>query len=111
MEKRSIEMAAMNQQQILTELKKRYPYLMQEFGVQHLGVFGSVTTDTFQDESDVDVVVSFSRPLGLRFIELTEYLENALQRKVDVLTEEGLEHIRMKSVLADIKRKVVYVQA
>jgi len=47
--------------------------------------------------------------LGFKFIELTEYLEQLLGRKVDVLTQTGLHGIRVNRVAQNIARSLVYV--
>jgi predicted nucleotidyltransferase len=95
---------------ITERLRDRYPYLAAEFGVRRIGLFGSFAKGTANEASDVDVVVEFQRPIGLRFVELVEYLEQLLGRKVDVLTPAGLQAIRLKDVARHISESVVYVQ-
>ncbi len=90
-------------------IKEKYPYLSDEFGVERIGIFGSVAIETEGEGSDIDVVVKLRKPIGLKFIELVEYLENLFQTKVDVLTEEGIENIRIKEIADDIKKNIVYV--
>lgn len=90
-------------------IREKYPYLSHEYGVGNIGVFGSVAIGTEREDSDIDVVIEFTRPIGLRFIDLVGYLEGILGAKVDVLTEEGIRNIRNKKIADDIKRKIVYV--
>lgn len=92
-------------------LKNNYLYLADEFGVAKIGIFGSVAKEASTESSDVDIVVEFRKPIGLKFIDLAEYLENLLQTKVDLLTQEGIDSIRIKSIADDIKRNIIYVQA
>ena len=40
---------------------------------------------------------------------LVAFLEKLFRKKVDVLTPEGVESIRIKSVAEDIQRNTVYV--
>ena len=54
------------------------PFLQQNFHVKRIGFFGSYARGQQTDNSDVDVLVEFSRPVGLQFIALKEYLENNL---------------------------------
>lgn len=80
-------------------LQGKREYLHAEFGVSKIGVFGSVARDQADKSSDVDIVVEFDRPIGFRFIELADYLENLLGCKADILTPAGIEAIqRLKSV-------------
>lgn len=90
-------------------IKEKYPYLAEEYGVEKIGIFGSVAKQTEKNDSDIDLVVKLKKPIGLKFIELVEYFENLLHTKVDVLTEEGIENIRIKEIADDIKKSIVYV--
>ena len=77
-------------------IRKQRDYLSSEFGVEKIGLFGSVAAGTDNDSSDIDLVVEFRRPMGLKFIRLVEYLERILGRKVDLVTRDGLENIRVR---------------
>lgn len=95
--------------QTLKLLKSSYPYLADEFGVAKIGIFGSVAKETNTETSDVDIVVEFQKPIGLKFIDLVDYLENLLQARVDVLTRDGIDNIRIKNIADDIRRNIIYV--
>jgi hypothetical protein len=90
-------------------LRERYPYLASKYGVKRIGLFGSYAQGTPNEESDVDIVVEFERPIGFRFIEFSEYLESVLGRKVDVLTHAGIQGIRIPRIAEDIEESIVYV--
>ncbi|MEW6616076.1 MAG: nucleotidyltransferase domain-containing protein [Thermodesulfobacteriota bacterium] len=90
-------------------IKEKYPYLSAEFGVEKIGIFGSVAKGIETEDCDIDIVVELKRPIGLKFIELVEYLENLFNKKVDVLTRDGIENIRIREIADDIKRNVIYV--
>jgi len=94
---------------LIEELRKQRGYLRENFGVKRIGLFGSFARGSSGRNSDVDMVVEFQEPIGLRFIDLAQYLEKLLGRKVDILTEEGIKSIRIKEVVEDIRRSVVYV--
>ena len=90
-------------------LRENQDYLRDEFGVSRIGLFGSVARDQSNDLSDVDVVVEFNRPIGFRFMDLADYLEGLLGRKVDLLTSAGIRAIRSRHVSENISEGVVYV--
>lgn len=90
-------------------IKENYPYLSDEFGVKRIGIFGSIAKGIEKEESDIDIIVELKRPIGLKFIHLVEYLEKLFNEKVDVLTQDGVENIRIKEISEDIKRNTVYV--
>jgi predicted nucleotidyltransferase len=93
----------------IEKIRKQRDYLSSEFGVEKIGLFGSVAAGTDNDSSDIDLVVEFSRPMGLKFIRLVEYLEGILGRKVDLVTRDGLENIRVRKVADDIRRTLIHV--
>jgi hypothetical protein len=95
--------------QTIQLLRERQDYLRDEFGVSRIGLFGSVARDAFDDSSDIDMVVEFSRPIGFRFMDLADYLEDLLGRKIDLLTSAGIEAIRSRHVSKNIAESVVYI--
>lgn len=61
-------------------------------GVRRLGLFGSFLNDAPRQDSDVDLLVEFepARKNFDNFWELSQLLERALSRPVDLLTKESL---------------------
>lgn len=94
---------------IMRILKEKQPYLKENYGVSRIGLFGSFAKGNAKPSSDVDIVVEFERPVGLRFMELAEYIEKLLARKVDILTPDGIRSIRVKGISANIRRSIRYV--
>ena len=94
---------------IIELLLEQTPYLAREFGVRKIGLFGSFAEGRSNDSSDIDIVVEFDRPIGLRFMELGDYLERLLGRKVDILTPTGIQDIRRKTVAQRISESIVCV--
>ncbi len=70
----------------------RYRHVLRErYGVQELALFGSYARGDPSPVSDVDILVQVRRPIGLRFFELWDYLEEILGLEVDLLTPEALQ--------------------
>jgi uncharacterized protein len=88
--------------QVLATLK---PELSERFHVQSLGLFGSVVRDDFTSTSDIDIIVDFDRPIGIEFIDLANYIEQRLQKKVDLVSRRGIKDKYLKA----IEREIVYV--
>ncbi|MBC7224304.1 MAG: nucleotidyltransferase domain-containing protein [Anaerolineae bacterium] len=84
--------------------------MAREFGVRRIGLFGSYARGQPDEASDVDLIVEFDHPIGLRFVEFVERLEALLGRRVDVLTPAGLRGIRVPEVAEDIEESILYVQ-
>jgi predicted nucleotidyltransferase len=99
----------MDKDEVIRLMKEHYNVLMTEYGVSRIGIFGSVVKGTVTEDSDLDIVVEFKRPIGFKFNRLVEYLENLFGRKVDVVTKDGIKNIRVKEVAQNIERNLVYV--
>ena len=99
----------LTKEKILEVLQAEYPFLAAEFGISKIGIFGSFAKGEPAERSDVDILVEFERPVGFRFIELAEYLENLLGRKVEVLTPAGIQGIRIKRIAENIAESILYV--
>jgi uncharacterized protein len=96
-------------EKVVELLQENHAYLAAEFGVSKIGLFGSYAKGQSSDTSDVDLFVEFERPIGFRFIELVDYLENLLGQKVDVLTSAGIQNIRIERIARSISQSIVYV--
>ena len=99
----------MTQQKVIDILRDKLQYLKTNFGVKKIALFGSFATKKAQKTSDVDIMIEFQEPIGLKFMDLAEYLEKVLGRKTDILTPEGIKGIRIKKIADAIKRGLRYV--
>jgi predicted nucleotidyltransferase len=100
----------LSREEITEILRLQQPYLATEYGVKRIGLFGSYAHGTPHQQSDVDLVVEFERPIGLKFIELAEYLEVLLGAPVDILTPAGIKSIRNAQTAKNIRESTFYVQ-
>ncbi len=74
--------------------------------ISYCALFGSFARGEATEESDIDLLVRFSKPIGWKFYGIAEDLEDALGRKVDLVTERMLNKYIRESVLRDLK--VIY---
>lgn len=80
--------------------------LREEYNVKNIGVFGSYARGEEKKNSDLDILVEFSEPIGLfKLLELEEYLGKITGKKVDLVTKNALKPV----VKEDILREVQYV--
>jgi len=94
-------------EEILRILREHKEELAQRYGVQELAIFGSYARGEQTLVSDVDILVTLGKPLGLRFFELWDYLENLLGLQVDLLTPNA---VRQKPLLWEsAQHDLVYV--
>ena len=95
----------MDRSQVIQILREHRAEL-EQFGVESVAIFGSVARDVARDDSDVDVLVEFGRPIGLfEFMDLQAYLERLLGRRVDLGTPQSLRPRLRERVL----QEAVYV--
>ncbi|MBU1653165.1 nucleotidyltransferase family protein [bacterium] len=83
-------------------LQKHKADLQRRFKVSRIGIFGSYSRNEVTDESDVDVLVEFSEPIGWDFVELLEFLENLLGRRVDLVTPNALKAKLRDKILSEV---------
>ena len=81
----------MNQRTILDLLRKHKSVLTKRFDLFELALFGSSARDEADDQSDVDVLVSFEGPAtSRRYFGVQFYLEDLLGKPVDLVTRKAL---------------------
>ncbi len=95
----------MKRKDVLSILQKERQELVDRYNISALCVFGSVARDDARQDSDVDILVEFSRPVGLfQFIELQQRLEALLGSKVDLGTPRSLRPRIKERVLQEAIR-------
>jgi hypothetical protein len=85
--------------QILTTLK---PELMDKYHVSSIGLFGSVVRDDFNASSDIDIIVDFSKPIGIEFIDLADFIEAKLNKNVDLVSRNGIKQKYFRTFESEI---------
>ncbi len=95
----------MQREDVIRILKEQQKTLAERYNVERLSLFGSVARGEARDDSDVDLLVEFSRPVGLlQFIELQQWLEALLGCKVDLGTPRSLKTAIKDQVLREAIR-------
>lgn len=72
--------------------------LSTKYGLSSLAIFGSYARNEQTDESDLDVLVEFNRPIGSAFIDLADELEQLLKVKIDLVSKKGIKEKYLKSI-------------
>jgi hypothetical protein len=89
--------------EILEILEREMPFLRSEYGVVKCGLFGSYSVGREKEESDIDLLVQFEKPIGFfRFIELEDHLTERLGAKVDLVAEDALKPLIKPYVMETI---------
>jgi predicted nucleotidyltransferase len=86
-------------------LHENKPYLEKKYNVSRIGIFGSYARGESGADSDIDILVEFSSPIGLDFVTLADELETMLMRKVDLVPANAVK----PKMMAHIREDIVYV--
>ena len=90
---------------IKSTLNQLKPELARKFYVSSIGLFGSVVRADFNEKSDVDIIVDFSKPIGIEFIDLADFIESKLKKKVDLVSKNGVK----PKYFQQIESEIIYV--
>ena len=81
--------------------------LCNTYNVRRLFAFGSVLTDKFNEQSDVDLIVDFDKnAVNDHFIHYFDFkyaLENVLGRQVDLLEEQPIRNSYLRKSIENTK--------
>lgn len=80
--------------------------------VEQLFIFGSVKTEKFNDQSDVDILIQFSHlinPLEYfnNYMDFKEKLESLLNREVDIVENQAVKNPIFRKIL-DRDKVLIY---
>jgi uncharacterized protein len=83
--------------------RKKISEFCQRWGVVEFSLFGSVLRADFRPDSDVDVLVTFSKEVQISLFDLVQMkldLEKIFHRPVDIIEKDTLENpFRKKEIL------------
>ena len=87
--------------------------ICKKYQIIELSVFGSSIRDDFNDNSDIDFLVSFeptSRLSLYDIVDLKDDFKDLLNREIDIVEKEAMKNpIRKKRILST--REVIYVHS
>ena len=90
-------------EEILHFLKTHKIEIQEKFGATRIGLAGSYARGEATEESDIDIIVELQSTNKFRsFFNLLYYLQDALGKRVDLVTESSLKPIVRETVLKDI---------
>jgi len=82
------------------EIKEKTKSILLRRGVTRAGIFGSVARGEDTAKSDVDMLVEIPHAHGLfEFLDIKHELENALQKKVDLVEYIGIKKLLRENIL------------
>jgi uncharacterized protein len=77
--------------EVINCLKENKEKLKAKFPLKTIALFGSYARNEQTEDSDIDVLVEFSEPVGFEFLDLIEELEKLLKHKIDLVSKKGIK--------------------
>jgi uncharacterized protein len=101
-------MRVQTKDQVLSLLAQHH-HQLRAFGVQRYGLFGSFVRNQATSNSDVDILVEFnpSEKTFENFMHLSFFLEDILERKIDLITIESLSPYIGPHILREVEYAAV----
>ena len=89
--------------EIQRKLSRHKAEFADRFKVKALALFGSYARNEHVPDSDVDILVEFDSPVGVEFIDLGNYLESILGRRVDLVSRNGIKPKYFERIKRDLR--------
>jgi hypothetical protein len=83
-------------------LKEHREILKDKYYVKRIGIFGSLSKGKQTSESDVDILVEFDGPIGWDIVELNDYLEDLIGKKIDLVSTKALKPQLRENILNEV---------
>jgi predicted nucleotidyltransferase len=92
-----------NIRKIQENIRKNRKFLKDTYHVKEMGIFGSVVRGGQKKGSDIDILVDFSKPIGLfAFVRLERFLSQILKKKVDLVSKKAIKPAIEKEILDEV---------
>ena len=87
-------------------LKKHKKELKERYKVKSIAIFGSYVRGEQTEKSDIDIMIEFYEPIGLKIVDLKDYLESILNVKVDLITKNSIQNPYIKKSIEENFQKI-----
>jgi predicted nucleotidyltransferase len=94
-----------DKKEIALILKENKIRLTKKYNLLSIGIFGSCAREDFNENSDIDILVEYEKPMGIEFIDLANELEILLKRSVDLVSRNGVK----PKYFIEIQKDLFYV--
>ncbi len=89
-------------QKFMEILRQQRPMIAEQYNVATLELFGSYVRHEQRKDSDLDILVTFSKPPSLfKFVRLENHLSDTLGVKVDLVMKDSLKPAIGKNILQE----------
>jgi predicted nucleotidyltransferase len=90
------------QEELLQQLRRLKADLSERYPIAQLALFGSYARNDQHEGSDCDLLVAFSRPVGMEFLRFANELEKELGMRVDLVSFGGIKDRYLEAIRNDL---------
>lgn len=87
--------------EIIRKLREIKPILAEKYGVTRIRVFGSVARGEAREDSDIDLILDFKKPIGWDYFIIDKEIAGMVGRDVDVVTESSIKPYIKEVILSE----------
>ena len=89
---------------VLKKLEENLSEIRERFGIETIGLFGSVSRGEDTPDSDVDILYTFRKGESTlsNLLNLGEYLESLFSRKVDLVAKDWISPYIRSEIIAEV---------
>ena len=88
--------------EIKAQLNMLMPILKEKYCVETIEIFGSYARAEQNRQSDLDLLITFSKPYNLwEFIDVKEFLTKKLRMKVDLVPKDSIKPMIRDQILQE----------
>ena len=91
----------MTRAELLEKLRELKPWLAEQ-GIVNVRLFGSYARDEAGPDSDVDLLVDISRPMGIEFLTIERLLGERLKKPVEFCSWDVMKPYVRETVARDL---------
>lgn len=100
-------MKNLERKEAIIEIKKLTEPIFKEYGVEKAYIFGSYARGDYNENSDIDIIISSKNIRSLLIIgAILEALKLVLQKEVDLIEEECFEDEEMDEIDQEFYNKI-----
>ena len=96
----------LGREQILSMLRVYYICNRSALGIERIGLFGSFARDEGRDDSDIDIIITLSKPDLFQYAAIARQLETVFGRHIDLVSSKSTFS---ESFQKRLEKEVIYV--
>lgn len=89
-------------QTTVDEIAEKARPVFKKYGVTYAALYGSHARGEARPDSDIDLLVTYGRPLGFEYAGMRRELKERFGREVDIITEESMNEFLRPYIVPDL---------